>query len=187
VLSVDCQRTASAPHTGRLSGRSRAVRGRAMAAGLLGLIVLGGCTSSSSQTASILGGLIAPPETQEPGPTPVAAPAPPPRAERGGCENAAQCKSVLKTMIESPDRGWIGQRQPPDAYTNGTRLFAYRALRKQLTCGELTSAVNELSEASKSLSGPVSGMSPDQASRTKALCSQVEGELAKERESRCRT
>jgi hypothetical protein len=30
-------------------------------------------------------------------------------------------------------------------------------------------------------------MSPDQASRTRALCGQVQGELAKEREGRCRT
>jgi hypothetical protein len=90
-------------------------------------------------------------------------------------------------MIDSPDRGWIGQRQPPDAYANGTRLFAYRALRKQLTCGELSMAVDELSAATKSLGGPVSGMTPDQASRTRALSSQVEAELSKEREGRCRT
>lgn len=94
---------------------------------------------------------------------------------------------VLKTMIESPDRGWIGQRPSPDAYANGTRLFAYRALRKQLTCGELSLAVDELSAISRTLGGPVAGMSPDQASRTRTLCSQVQGELAKEREGRCRT
>jgi hypothetical protein len=183
VLGIHCQRTASAP-------RSGVARARAMMAGLVGLMLLGGCTSSSSQTASIFsGGLLGPPaETQESAPAAVPASAPPPRqAERGGCENAAQCKSMLKTMIDSPDRGWIGQQQSPDAYANGTRLFAYRALRKQLTCGELTSAVNELSAATRSLGGPVSGMSSDQLSRTKALCSQVEGELAKEREGRCRT
>jgi hypothetical protein len=94
---------------------------------------------------------------------------------------------MLKTMIDSPDRGWIGQRQPPDSYANGTRLFAYRALRRQLTCGELGLAVNELAAASRSLNGPVSGMTPDQVSRTRDLSSQVEGELTREREGRCRT
>jgi len=94
---------------------------------------------------------------------------------------------MLKTMIDNPDRGWIGQRQPPDAYANGTRLFAYRALRRQLTCGELNLAVTELAAATKALGGQVSGMTPDQASRTRALCSQVESELAREREGRCRT
>jgi hypothetical protein len=94
---------------------------------------------------------------------------------------------VLKTMIESPDRGWIGKRPPPDAYANGTRLFAYRALKKQLTCGELRQAVAELSAVSRTLGGTVPGISPDQASRTRALSSQVHGELTKERAGRCRT
>jgi hypothetical protein len=115
----------------------------------------------------------------------VSTPAPPERT--GDCDGAAQCQVVLKTMIANPDRGWIGQRQAPDKYANGTRLFAYRALRRQLTCGELTLAVDELAAASKSLGGAVSGMSPDQVSRTRALCTQVAGELAKERQGRCRT
>jgi hypothetical protein len=107
--------------------------------------------------------------------------------DRNGCGSAAECKMVLKTMIESPDRGWIGRRPSPDVYANGTRLFAYRALRRQLTCSELSMAVDELNAVSKSLGGPVAGMSPDQASRTRALSSQVHGELAKERHGRCRT
>jgi hypothetical protein len=112
---------------------------------------------------------------------------PAPEPDRTGCGSAAECKSVLKTMIESPDRSWIGERPPPDAYANGTRLFAYRALRKQLTCGELGQAVNELSSVTKTLGDTVPGMSPDQASRTKALSTQVQGELTKERQGRCRT
>ena len=117
---------------------------------------------------------------------PVSAPARP-EPERSGCGSAAQCKAMLKTMIDSPDRGWIGQRPAPDAYADGTRLFAYRALRKRLTCNELTAAAGELQAASKSLGAPVSGMSPDQLSRTRALSGQVEGELAREREGRCKT
>jgi hypothetical protein len=184
VTSDHCQPTAPA----RQPRRFGAARPRDAIAGILGLLLVAGCTASSSQTASIFGGLLGP---QEPlGPEPLAAPAPPPptaQADRAGCSSAAQCKVVLKTMIDSPDRGWIGQRQPPDAYANGTRLFAYRALRKQLTCGELSMAVDELSAATKSLGGPVSGMTPDQVSRTRALCSQVAVELSKEREGRCRT
>ena len=183
MTSDHCQPTAPA----RQSQRFGAARPRAAIAAILGLLLVAGCTSSSSQTASIFGGLLGPPEPL--GPAPVAAPAPPPMAQpdRAGCSSAAQCKVVLKTMIDSPDRGWIGQRQPPDAYANGTRLFAYRALRKQLTCGELSMAVDELSAATKSLGGPVSGMTPDQVSRTRALCGQVAVELSKEREGRCRT
>jgi hypothetical protein len=156
-------------------------------AGLVGLMLLAGCTSSTSQTASIFGGLIDPEtDVKTPAAAPVAAPARPQPA-RGSCDGAAQCRAVLKTMIDNPDRGWIGQRPPLDAYANGTRLFAYRALRRQLTCGELKRAVTELAAASRSLSGPVSGMTPDQVSRTRDLSSQVEGELTRERDGRCRT
>jgi hypothetical protein len=90
-------------------------------------------------------------------------------------------------MIDSPDRGWIGKRQAPDSYANGTRLFAYRALRRRLTCSELAAAVDEVRAASKSLGGPVPGMTAEQVSRTRALSTQVEGELARERAGRCRS
>jgi hypothetical protein len=149
-------------------------------------MLLSGCTAPANDTG-IFGQLL--------GPSPDPPPTAPPRIataaalepDKAGCGSAAECKSVLKTMIENPDRGWIGQRLSPDAYANGTRLFAYRALRRQLTCGELTSAVDELSAIGKALGASVPGMSADQASRTRALSSQVHGELAKERGGRCRT
>jgi hypothetical protein len=164
--------------------RRTADRGRLIA--IATLLLVAGCTAQSSDT-SIFGQLLAPsPETTPPKP-PHLASGPPPEPDKSGCGSAAECKTVLKTLIESPDRSWIGQRPPPDAYANGTRLFAYRALRKQLTCGELGQAVDELDEVSRALGATVSGMSPDQASRTKALSSQVQGELAKERQGRCKT
>jgi hypothetical protein len=180
VLKLHSQRTVSASDAARVRMR----RGCVPMAGLAGLLLLAGCTSPNSQTASIFGDLLGPAVEEKP--TPVASPARP-QAARTGCEGAAQCSAVLKTMIDNPDRGWIGQRQPPDTYANGTRLFAYRALRRQLTCGELNLAVNELAAASQALGGSVSGMTPDQASRTRALSSQVEGELTRERDGRCRT
>jgi hypothetical protein len=106
--------------------------------------------------------------------------------DKGACTTAAQCKSVLKTMIDDPQRsGWVGKQQPPEAYASGTRLFAYRALRKRLTCGELTLVVDEMRAASKAMSGAVPSMTPDQLSRTRELCTQVENELVKERGGRC--
>lgn len=163
--------------------RRAAKRGR-LASALAGLLLLAGCTAQSSET-SIFGQLLGP-EAPPPG-HPRVAMAPPPEPEKKGCGSATECKLVLKTMIESPDRGWIGERPPPDVYGNGTRLFAYRALKRQLTCGELSQAVDELSSVSRKLGGPVPGMSPDQASRTRALSSLVHGELTKERRGRCRT
>jgi hypothetical protein len=165
--------------------RRRAAKCGRLAA-LAGLMLLAGCTAQSSDS-SIFGQLLGPSPDPPPTPPPRVTAAPAPEPHKTGCGSAAECKSVLKTMIENPDRGWIGQRPPPDAYANGTRLFAYRALRRQLTCGELTSAVDELSAIGKALGASVAGISADQASRTRALSGQVHGELAKEREGRCRT
>src|SRR5688572_29715661 len=106
------------------------MRGRIAIASLVGLL-LTGCSQSSSQTAGIFGGLAGPVEEKSAPPAPpaaqVAAPTARAQADRGSCGSADQCRHMLKTMIDSPDRGWIGQRQSPDAYANGTRLFAYRA------------------------------------------------------------
>jgi hypothetical protein len=144
---------------------------------LAGALLLAGCTSPEGQGGA-LDGLL--------GPAP-AAQARAPEPDSGACGNADQCKGVLKTMIDSPDRGWIGKPQAPDTYANGTRLFAYRALRTRLTCSELAAAVDEMRAASKSMDGPVRGMSADQLSRTRALSVQVETELADERAGRCKT
>jgi hypothetical protein len=103
-----------------------------------------------------------------------------------GCGTPAQCRSALKTMVDSPKRPWVGQQMPPDAYADGTRLFAYRALRKRLKCDELARAITEMRGVSKSLNGPMPGISADQVARTRALNVQVEGELLQERSARCR-
>jgi hypothetical protein len=154
--------------------------------------LLSGCSGPGGQAPSIFGGLIGGPvEVSDLEPMPASTPAvdrkvESKRPDKSGCGSTTECRVALKSMIESPDRGWIGQQQTPFAYADGTRLFAYRALRRQLTCGELAMAVDELRGATKSMGGTVSGMSPDQLSRTRSLCSQVENELAKERTGRCR-
>ena len=110
---------------------------------------------------------------------------PPQAAEPQGCGSPTQCKSALKKMVESPKRGWVGQHQPPGQYVDGTRLFAYRALRAKLSCRELSAAMGEVRAASKSLAGDVAGVPREQATRTRTLSQQVEAELAKERGARC--
>jgi hypothetical protein len=143
-------------------------------------VLLAGCTGSSENGSG--GGLlskmlaIAPEEKEAP---------PPPEPQ--GCGNPTQCKSALKKMVESPKRGWVGQHQQPGQYVDGTRLFAYRALRAKLSCRELSAALSEVRAASKSLAGDVAGVSREQASRTRALGHEVEGELAQERKARCAT
>src|SRR6185295_18995598 len=95
---------------------------------LLAGLVLAGCAASgnSSSSPSLLDKLL--PKASETNVTP------PPEHE--GCGTPAQCKSALKHMVDNPKRGWVGHQQPAVAYTDGTRLFAYRALRTKLTCRE---------------------------------------------------
>ena len=151
-------------------------------AGLLLGLLLAGCAaagnSNSGTTPGLLDKLLA---TTVPAPEPT-----PPPVEKESCGTTSQCKTALKKMIDSPKRGWVGQEQPPAAYTDGTRLFAYRALRAKLSCRELNLALTEVRGASKSLAGDVPGVKQDQISRTRALNTQVEGELAKERGVRCK-
>ena len=90
-------------------------------------------------------------------------------------------------MVENPDRSWIGKPQPPTEYANGTRLFAYRALRGQLTCPQLTSALDEIRRAGRTFSTQLPGVSPGQAKRLLTLNADVERELQTEFSARCKS
>lgn len=144
------------------------------------VLLLAGCSANGGNGSSLFDNLSA--AFQDTAPPP---PAPEPEVDTS-CGTPAQCRTALKVMIDDPKRTWIGQPQQAGAYANGTRLFAYRALRKRLSCRELGLAVDEMRSVTKSLAGPVAGMSPDQVTRTRAMCSLVEGELTKERAGRCR-
>lgn len=95
------------------------------------------------------------------------------------CSTVDKCAAELKKMVKDPKRDWIGQPQSPDAYANGTRLFAYRGLRKTLTCAELERALEDLSAARPSLE-------PVRYARAHALITEVTRELNSERGKRCR-
>lgn len=152
-------------------------------ASIVAALLLTGCAVTGGQSPPESGGFL---DKLLGAPAVSAGPAPAPEPAYEDCGTAAQCRSMLKTMIDNRDRSWVGQHQPPAAYANGTRLFAYRALRKKLNCRELGLALEEVGAAAKAYGGAVPGVTPDQASRTRALSAQVEGELAKERAGRCR-
>jgi hypothetical protein len=124
--------------------------------------------------------------------SPAARPKAPPRpravdlAEEEACISVDQCTSVLKAMIEDPDRAWM--RRPASATTlaNGVRLFAYRTLRPKLSCSELTTALHELTIARAAYAGPVAGLQKSQVDRARALSAEVDAELRTERSARCR-
>ena len=151
-------------------------------AGFCVLVLLSACAGGQgpSTSPSLLDKLLAVSQDEDE-PTKTAA-----AVEPKGCGSPAQCKLALKKMMDSPKRGWVGQHQEPSHYVDGTRLFAYRALRGKLSCRELSLAITEVRGAAKSLAGEVSGVSREQVSRTRALSQQVEGELARERGERCK-
>jgi hypothetical protein len=125
-----------------------------------------------------------------PAPEPPRAPARPeapsrPEGSQLDCGSDAACLSQLKALIEDPQRGWIGNLVPTTEYARGVRLFAYRALRAQLTCNELILALAEIEAARKPLARPVPGVTPAQAARARMLSDEVEAELRVERAARC--
>jgi hypothetical protein len=94
------------------------------------------------------------------------------------CGSAQDCAARLKTLVTNPNRDWIGVPQSADGYANGTRLFAYRTLRRKLTCSELQRAVEDCKAAMTSLDAPP-------YSRARALAAEVTRELATEQAKRC--
>ncbi len=115
----------------------------------------------------------------------IARPASGPPADHPICEGEKECMARLKALIDSPDRAWIGQPEPPADHATGTRLFAYRALQGRLSCRELSLAIEELEAAGAAFRTPVPGIDAAKAGRVRALNGAVETELRAERTRRC--
>jgi hypothetical protein len=99
-------------------------------------------------------------------------------ADPDRCDTAQDCAARLRNLVKDANRNWIGVPQSADGYSNGTRLFAYRALRNKLTCGELQLAIEDTKAAMSTL---------EKASyeRARALAGEVMRELATEQGKRC--
>jgi len=91
----------------------------------------------------------------------------------------------LKRMVDGTNRTWVGRAEPPQQFADGTRLFAYRALRPNLNCRELGLALTEIDTSRKRLQDPASAISPDRVERVAALAADVAGELKTEHAGRC--
>jgi hypothetical protein len=115
--------------------------------------------------------------------------APKDAATKGGaaCAEGSGCVAQLKGMVTGADRGWIGRPQAPQQFADGTRLFAYRALRPKLSCRELSLAIGEIAVASKRMLDPASAIPQDRAQNVAALANDVAAELTSEQSSRCAT
>jgi len=94
------------------------------------------------------------------------------------CDTAQDCAARLGSLVKNANRDWIGVPQSADGYSNGTRLFAYRALRRKLTCGELQLAIEDTKAAMSTLEKAA-------YERARALAGEVMHELASEQSKRC--
>jgi hypothetical protein len=107
--------------------------------------------------------------------------------EPSTCETQDGCLERLKSLLNNPNRGWIGRPQSPAEHADGTRQFAYRALRSKLSCDELARAIDHLSAATRAFRSPAQEVARDRAARVHALDVEVEAALRAERASRCGT
>jgi hypothetical protein len=102
------------------------------------------------------------------------------------CKTDNDCVVILAAMINDPKRRWIGQPQTAAEYANGTRFFAYRALRTRLSCRELKRAIADTKVAAARLLAPALGVSAAQAASALSLSTAVGTELRNESTGRCR-
>ncbi|KAB2911461.1 MAG: hypothetical protein F9K29_22470 [Hyphomicrobiaceae bacterium] len=113
-------------------------------------------------------------------------PSPSPAAGKVACRDVSVCVSQLRAMVDDPDRAWINQPEAPATFANGVRLFAYRALRRKLACGELVRALEDVRVSTQKLDTSMPGRRAEQIQRVKVLAGEVQGELQDEIASRCR-
>ena len=103
------------------------------------------------------------------------------------CGPISGCVARLKALLADPSRKWVGRPQTPAEHADGTRQFAYRALRRELSCSELLQAINDIVSATEMLHLPVAGVTLEQVANVRSLNAKVEAELRSERASRCGT
>lgn len=133
------------------------------------------------------------PEVHPPAARPTPVPPPPPKAlteselekDTTRCGVGVDCLAVLRAMIADPKQSWMMRAPTPMEFSNGTRLFAYRALRKTLDCGKLRFAGAEIDWALDTFSRDVEGMDAAQRARVAALAKEVRAELDAEIKQRC--
>jgi hypothetical protein len=101
------------------------------------------------------------------------------------CGVGIDCLAVLRAMIADQKQSWMMRTPTPAEFANGTRLFAYRALRKTLDCGKLRFAGAELEWAMDTFGRDVQGMDAAHRARVSALAAEVRGELEDEILQRC--
>ena len=132
-----------------------------------------------------------PPATKPVSPTPPPTP-PKPLAESDltagslRCGGGLDCVAVLRAMIDDPKQSWMLRAPTPAEFANGTRLFAYRALKSTLECSKLRFANAELDWAIDTFSSNrLDGVDAAHRARVAALAEAVHAEIEDEIKKRC--
>lgn len=97
-----------------------------------------------------------------------------------------QRQAALKTLTADPKRSWINERPDAAAYASGVRLFAFKTMKKDLSCTDLEVGRREADQAPSVLRASGNVLTPAQISRGVILASEVGRELGKELRRRCR-
>lgn len=100
------------------------------------------------------------------------------------CGADGGCLARLKALLADDGRKWIGKPQTLSEHVDGTRQFAYRALREQLSCHELSLAIADIATATNAMRASTS-VPPEQITYVKKLDAQIQAELRNERGRRC--
>ena len=100
------------------------------------------------------------------------------RPDRKHLPDPANMRRAVEDFGRRPKRDWVGQPQSAEGYADGTRLFAYRALRKKLTCSELKRALDDTTAATALLQ-------PVRYEKVRSLATAVSRELKGENGKRC--
>ena len=102
------------------------------------------------------------------------------------CGAGLDCVAVLRAMIYDPKQSWMMRAPTPVEFANGTRLFAYRALKTTLDCGKLRFANAELDWAIDTFStNRLDGVDAAHRARVAALAEAVHAEIEGEIKMRC--
>jgi hypothetical protein len=101
------------------------------------------------------------------------------------CKGDNDCVRMLGALINDPKRGWLTEPQSAADYANGARFFAYRALRRTLSCRELILASQDLTIAATRLGAPGTAVSAARVAGALSLSKAVAAELRNEITDRC--
>lgn len=88
-------------------------------------------------------------------------------------------------MVDDPTRSWIARRPNLTIYANGTRPFAYLALKRKLSCRELMLGLDEARVVARALDSGPGALPAEQIERVRALNDRVIEGLGAEQTDRC--